>query len=133
MIGFFTILGIIALATLPFICIMNNSGPLGLITSVCSWKEFKILTQVILEDPDMHYDQFNVRTKDYEVWYCNGSFGFKINDISRFSLFQKLYFLHKFKQLRKTKKGNVYQKQREKLKLHTLTPAGQVLYGKKNK
>lgn len=103
--------------------------PLQLVHSkVMTIRQFKIMLNLVFEDKNFRYDAYNVMGAGYSLWYCNGYFSFHVNDVTGFSAYQKYLFFKRFRNLKRNKdKAEIA----EKLKLHQLSPAGQVLFQEK--
>lgn len=92
-------------------------------------KQFKILLNIAFDSKNFMYDAYKVYGGEYTIWHCNRYYGFNVNEVYGFSAYQKYLFFKRFNAI-------LYNKQQEeikkKLKLHMLSPAGQVLF-KENK
>lgn len=109
-------------------CKFGLEHPRQIFKGCVSNKEFKIMMWEIFKNAN--YDGYRVSGNGYAAWVANGYFGFNINEIKDFSLYQRILF---FKTWNKLLKQALKEQAQEKLQIDKLkmlaTKNGQLLYG----
>lgn len=101
-------------------CMVNGSSPIGIFKGCISNEEFDTLLEILFNDPKFEIKEYAAKNADWQVWYHGGYKDFNINDLDRFSFFQKRKFYKRLEQYKLDKKLN----------RHKLTKTGRVLFGK---
>jgi hypothetical protein len=96
---------------LPVVCLLLIVGPVISIEFGCNvfttWftaelsnAEFRCMLELIFTDPQMKVDIYRVVGDEYSCWIANGYFGFSVNEIKRFTPYQKWLFFKRFRKWR---------------------------------
>lgn len=102
MIAFFILFSIIGISGI--LCLINGSGLYRVFKGCISNSDFRSLTNQIFKS-ELKICSYRVETKNHSIWIANSYYGFEINKVTEFSLYQKYYFFKKLREYRINKAG----------------------------
>ena len=100
--GMFLILALLAFITEGIMsCTFNISNPIKWFKGDLTRSEFKVLLDLIFNDPNADYDGFRMRGGGYQCWVANGYFSLSVNGVRPFTPIQIVIFYREFKRWKK--------------------------------